>query len=145
MRSLGQLDAAIMNQLKCRNTVMPANRKRRNVPPCIFKRRGVHHGWEEDYCCRRARSLQPHITLFALGREEQSHRHHRRIVKSMPAEKILRTDFGTVGEQRDAKEVFLAGKVDRILQELRSVALVLVIFVDDQILQQNDEAPFRRY
>ena len=34
---------------------MPANRKRRNVPPCIFKRRGVHHGWEEDYCCRRAR------------------------------------------------------------------------------------------
>ena len=122
---------------------MPANRKRRNVPPCIFKRRGVHHGWEEDYCCHR-RDLQPHITLFALGREEQSHRHHRRIVKSMPAEKILRTDFGTVGEQRNAKEVFLAGKVDRILQELRSVALVLVIFVDDQILQQNDEAPFRR-
>ena len=62
---------------------------------------------------------------LVLGRDPQAHRNHRRINKTVMAEKFLRHIFRPVGQQRNAKKIFLFGKIDRVLEKLRAVTLAL--------------------
>src|SRR5882724_9416956 len=61
----------------------------------------------------------------------------------MAFEECLRFDLWTIGQQGDAKEVFLAGKVDGVFEQLRAVAVIAKRFMDDKVLQQNNEAALR--
>ena len=65
-------------------------------------------------------------------------------MEAMSAEKFLGQVLRPVGQQCDAEEIFLTGEVDRMLEEFRTVSVSLVLFMDDQILEQNDEAAFSR-
>src|SRR5204862_4350368 len=60
--------------------------------------------------------------------------------KTVMAEKFLRDVLRPVGQQRNAKEIFLFGKIDRMLEKLGTVTLALVLLVDHQIFQQNNKA-----
>jgi hypothetical protein len=86
--------------------------------------------------------LQSHFGRRVRG-NEQPHREHGRFVKAVTLEKILRTQFGAIRQQRDAEKFFLPGEVDRILEELRPVAVPAKGIVHDQIFQKEDEAAFR--
>ena len=65
-------------------------------------------------------------------------------MEAMPAEKFLGHVLWPVGQQSDAEEIFLTGEVDRMLEEFRAVSVPLVLFMDHQILEENDEAAFSR-
>src|SRR5437899_12960020 len=62
----------------------------------------------------------------------------------MTTEKFLCNIFRAVSQQRDAKKIFLLRKIDGVVEQLRSVALRLVFFMDDQVLEQHDKAAFGR-
>src|SRR5882762_9649530 len=61
----------------------------------------------------------------------------------MAFEECLGFDFGSIGQQRDAQEIFLACEVDGVFEQLRAVTMIAIPFVNDEILQQHDEAAFR--
>src|SRR5438874_6966012 len=63
---------------------------------------------------------------------------------AMSAENFLGQVRRPVGQQCDAAETFLRSEVDRMSEEFRTVSVSLVLFMDDQILEQNDEAAFGR-
>ena len=82
--------------------------------------------------------------LFRLSilwrRDPQPHRNHRRLNKTVMAEKFLRYVLRPVGQQRNAKEIFLFGKIDRMLEKPGTVTLALVLLVDHEIFQQDNKA-----
>src|SRR5438105_11395876 len=61
----------------------------------------------------------------------------------MAFKECLGFDLRTIGQQRNAKEVFLASKVDGVFEQLRAVTMIAISFVNDEVLQQHDEAAFR--
>src|SRR5438477_5361986 len=61
----------------------------------------------------------------------------------MTLEEGLGFDLRTIGQQGDAQKIFLASKVDGVFEQLRAVTMVAKSFVNDEILQQHDEAAFR--
>src|SRR5437879_6553099 len=62
----------------------------------------------------------------------------------MAFKECLGFDLRTIGQQRNAKEVFLARKVDGVFEQLRAVTMIAIPFVNDEVLQQHDEAAFGR-
>ena len=61
----------------------------------------------------------------------------------MAPKEILGTNLRPIGEQGDAKEIFLLCKIYRVLEQLRAVAVAAIFIMDDQIFQKNNEAAFR--
>src|SRR5438552_10381782 len=102
---------------------MRADRSLKNATPCVLHRR-----------------LSPAV----LRRNQQSHWHHRRFVEAMAPKEILGTNLRPIGEQGDAKEIFLFREIYRVLEQLRAVAVAAIFLMDDQIFQKNNEAALRR-
>src|ERR1051326_8879623 len=90
------------------------------------------------------RSLQRLLRLLRVGRDPQAHRDHRRLDKAVLAEKFLGHVFRPIGQQRDAEKILLPRKFDRVLEQLRAVAVLLELFMDDEVFEQNDEPTFGR-
>src|SRR5947207_2506641 len=82
--------------------------------------------------------------MVASRRNEQTHWDHGRFVETVLAEKFLSQVLRPVGQQRDPEEILLPGEVDRVLEEFCAVSVSLVLFMDHQVLQENDKAAFRR-
>ena len=57
------------------------------------------------------------ITIL-LRRDPQAHRNHRRFNETVTSEKFLRKIFRPVGQQRDAKKIFLLRKIDGVVEQL---------------------------
>src|SRR4051812_30791868 len=64
--------------------------------------------------------------------------------KAVALEEILRTQLGAIGQERDPQKLFLLREIDRVFEQLRTVAEAAERIVDDEILQQNDKAAFGR-
>src|SRR4051812_45052470 len=62
----------------------------------------------------------------------------------MAPKKALRSNLWPVGQKRDAQEVLLLGEINRVTEQVRSISVIAICFVHDQVLQQNNEPPFRR-
>src|SRR3954471_2671979 len=62
----------------------------------------------------------------------------------MAPKKALRSNLWTIGQESDAQEILLLGEINGVTEQVRSISVIPVCFVHDQVLQQNDEAPFRR-
>ncbi len=91
-----------------------------------------------------SRNLQIALRLFGFGRNQQSHRDHGRLAKSVTAEKFLCHIFRTIGQQSDAEKIFLFGKINGVLQQFRAVAVALELFVNHQILKEDNEPALGR-
>ena len=63
-------------------------------------------------------------------------------MESVTPEKFLGQIFGPIGQKRDAKKIFLPRELDGMTQQHRAVSVALVLFVNDQVLEQNDKAAF---
>src|SRR5215831_1197983 len=124
-------NAAMINQVKCRKTSIPANRKRRIVPPRIRvippKSRSlqtanrppskncrlsvVSRGFAEVRALRAAKRLQRRVLkrqvlLRRFRRDQQAHRDHGRLEETMTFEKCLRLNFRPVGQESDPEKIF---------------------------------------
>ena len=58
----------------------------------------------------------------------------------MALEEFLGFLVAAVGEEGDAEEVLLAGEVDGILEKLVAEAAMAVVAMDDEVLEEKDEA-----
>ena len=57
------------------------------------------------------------VTARALRRDPQAHRNHGRLDEAVSSEKLLRQVFRPIGQQRDAKEIFLLREIDRVFEK----------------------------
>src|SRR5437764_14694526 len=62
----------------------------------------------------------------------------------MPPEKFLGLIFRPVGQQRNAEKVFLTRELDRVVEQLRTITVRLILFMDHQIFEQDHETAFGR-
>src|SRR5437763_17122442 len=62
----------------------------------------------------------------------------------MPPEKFLGLIFRPVGQQRDAEKVFLTRELDRVVEQLRTITVRLILFMNHQIFEQDHEIAFGR-
>src|SRR5436853_2436410 len=62
----------------------------------------------------------------------------------MPPEKFLGLIFRPVGQQRDAEKVFLTRELDRVVEQLRTITVRLILFMNHQIFEQDHETAFGR-
>ena len=62
----------------------------------------------------------------------------------MPLEKILGAQLGPIGQERDPEKLFLLGEIDRVFEELRTVAVAAEGIVDNEVLEQDHEPAFGR-
>ena len=60
------------------------------------------------------------------------------------SEKFLGQIFRPVGQQRDPEKIFLAGKLNCMVEQFRTITVSLELLMDDKILQQNNETALRR-
>ena len=65
-------------------------------------------------------------------------------MESVTPEKFLGQIFRSIGQERDAKEIFLARKLDRVIEQHRAITVALILFVNDEVFQQNHKSPFGR-
>src|ERR1043166_8391447 len=76
-------------------------------------------------------------------RDQKPHRNHRRFVEAVPAEEFLRLIFRSVGEEGDAEKILLPGELDRMFKQERAIAVTLILFMNDKVLEQTDKTAFR--
>src|SRR5436190_18347608 len=62
----------------------------------------------------------------------------------MTPEKFLGHIFRPIGQERDPEEIFLARKFNGVIEQFGTVTVSLKFFMHHQILQQHNEAAFRR-
>jgi hypothetical protein len=65
-------------------------------------------------------------------------------MESVTPEEFLRLVFRSVGEQRDPQEIFLARKLDCMVEQSGPVSMALKLFMNDQVFEQDHESAFRR-
>ena len=65
-------------------------------------------------------------------------------MKAEASKKSLRTQLRTIGQQGNAQKILLFGELDRVTQQLRSISVPAELFVNHQVLQQNNKPPLRR-
>src|SRR5438477_7293051 len=65
-------------------------------------------------------------------------------MKSVTPEKFLGLVLRPVGQQSDAEKIFLAREFDRVLEQLLSVPVPLIFFMNHQVLKQHHETAFGR-
>src|SRR5262249_5291600 len=106
-----------------------------------YWQRAFHgHRWARRLNINNRCAALPRSRLFVgfgplvLGADPQAHWNHRRVSKSVLAEKRLRDIFRAIGQQRDSEKVFLLRKIDGVFQKLVAVALALILRVDHQVL-----------
>jgi hypothetical protein len=92
----------------------------------------------------RGSSSQARLRLVRFRGDQQSHRDHRRFVEPVAPEKFLSLVLGPIGQERNAKKIFLAGELDRVLEQHRPVTVALELFIYYQVLEQNHETALRR-
>src|SRR4051812_42668654 len=66
-----------------------------------------------------------------------------RFEKAVAFEEILGTQLGPVSQERDPQKLFLLGEIDRVFEQLRSVAVAAERVVDDEVFQENNEPALR--
>ena len=79
-----------------------------------------------------------------MGGEVVPHRDHSALAEAMLLVEGARTVLEFVGEQRDTKKILSPRVTERMLEKSASVPLTAMIPMDDEILQQEDEATLRR-
>src|SRR5205823_8401083 len=85
--------------------------------------------------CRAGSASRIIIITVRLRFEPQTHWNHGRFNEAVASEKFLREVFRPVGQQCDAKEIFLRCKIDGVTEKPRTVAVTLIAFMNYQILQ----------
>jgi hypothetical protein len=79
-----------------------------------------------------------------VRRNQEAHRQHVRFEKAVALEEVLRTQLGAIGQERDPEKFLLFREIDRVLEQLRTVAVTAKGVVHDQVFEQQNEAAFRR-
>src|SRR3954471_16097374 len=77
-------------------------------------------------------------------RDKETHWQHMRLEEAVALEKILRPQLRPVGQQRDPEKLLLLGEIDRVLEQLRSVAMTAERIVHHQVFQQNHKPALGR-
>lgn len=65
-------------------------------------------------------------------------------MESVTPEKFLSQIFRSIRQEGDAKEVFLARKLDGVIKQHRAITVALIPFVNHEVFQQNHKSTFRR-
>jgi len=65
-------------------------------------------------------------------------------MESVTPEKFLSQIFRSIGQERDAKEVFLPRKLDGVIKQHRAITVALIPFLNHEVFQQNHKSAFRR-